>query len=77
MIEIEKTHFKYNTSIISEVLVKGNSVSLRLSASTDNLIKGKVEESHFALELKVLFLGKKGKWIFLTFPLAEIPSTCR
>ena len=31
--------------------VTGNSASLRVSASTENLTKGKVEESHFSLQL--------------------------
>ena len=57
-----------------EVLVKGNSVLLRLSASTDNLIKGKVEESHFALELKSAIFGQIREMDFPSFHVAEIPS---
>ena len=48
---------------------KGNSVSLRLSASTDSLIKGKVEESHFALELKSAVFGQIRKMDFPYFSL--------
>ena len=48
---------RYFNDGIREVLVKGNSVSLRLSAITDNLIKGKVEKSHFAVGLKSAILG--------------------
>ena len=40
-----------------EVLVVGNSVSLRLSARTDNLITGNATESHFALDLKTAIFG--------------------
>ena len=54
--------------IIREVLVKGNSVSLRLSASNDNLIKETVEESHFALALKSAVFDQIGR-----FWLREIP----
>ena len=34
-----------------------NSVMFRFSANTDFLIKGKVKESHFALELRSAILG--------------------
>ena len=54
-----------------EVLVKGNSVSLRLSASTDNLIKGKVEESHFALDPKSAVFGQIRKMDFPYFSLCR------
>ena len=56
---------------IREVLVKGNSVSLRLSASTDDLIKGKVEESHFAVEMKSAVFGQIRKMDFPSFPLSR------
>ena len=58
-------------------MVKGNSNLLSLSASIDNLIKGKVEESHFALELKSAVLGLIRKMDFPYFSLAEVPSTGR
>jgi hypothetical protein len=60
-----------NFNYIREVLVKGNSVSLRLSASIDNLIKGKVEESHFALELKSAVFGQIRKMDFPYFSLSR------
>ena len=48
-------------------LVEGNSASLRLSANTDNLIKGKVEESHFAPEPKSAVFGQISKMDFPSF----------
>ena len=51
--------------------MNGNSVSWRFSASTDNLIKGKVEESHFALELKSAVFGQIRKMDFPYFSLSR------
>ena len=42
-------------------------MSLRLSASIDNLAKGKVEESHFALELKRAVFGQIREMDFPSF----------
>ena len=46
-------------------------MSLRLSASTDNLIKGKVEESHFALELKSDVFGQIREMHFRSLTLCR------
>ena len=54
-------------------MVKGDSVSLRLSTSPNNLIKGKVEESHFALELKSAVFGQIRKMDFPSFSLHRDP----
>jgi hypothetical protein len=56
---------------IREVLVKGNSDSLRLLASTDNLMKGKVKESHFALELKSAVFRQIRKMGFPSFSICR------
>jgi hypothetical protein len=49
----------------------GNSVSSRLSAITDNPIKGKNEESHCALYLKSAVFGQIREMDFPSFSLCR------
>ena len=60
-----------SVSDIREVLVKGNPLASRLSACTDNLIKGKVEESHFSHDRKSAIFGQIREMDFPYFSLSR------
>jgi hypothetical protein len=69
--ELEFKPSQYSSTANREVLIMENSLSLRLSASRSNLIKQKVEESHFALELKSDVFGQLRKMDFPYFSLSR------
>ena len=56
---------------IREVLVKGNPLTERVSASTNDLIKGKVEESHFSHDRKSAIFGQIREMDFPFFSLSR------
>ena len=63
-----------NPSLNRVVLDKGNPLTPRLLACTDNLDMGELEKSHCAIDLKSANFGQISETTWLNFPLLDIPS---